>query len=96
MHNFITIRLMTEEDLSSIDQEAFYEIVSNFATPIDVPMLNDNLDITMTDFSIYKQENKFIYEIPLQEAIDESMSNFIVNELDDIFDFDFELETDLK
>lgn len=87
---------MTEEDLSSIDQEAFYEIVSNFATPIDVPMLNDNLDITMTDFSIYKQENKFIYEIPLQEAIDESMSNFIVNELDDIFDFDFELETDLK
>lgn len=87
-------RIFTEFDLSDQDVVEFYDIVTSVVPAKVVTAYISESDKVSVDVTQYDTDTGgFVYEIILEESVEESEGDQIMQELNEAFDFDFDFET---
>ena len=87
-------RLFTEFDIPDEDVVEFYDIVTSVVPAKVVTAYISESDKVSVEVTQYDSDTGgFVYEIVLEESVEESEGDQIMAELDQAFDFDFDFET---
>lgn len=93
-------RLLTNEELDDSDVIEFFDIVQSVvSTKIITAYTADNKEVVSVEIISYEDPSnryKNIYEIILAEPIDPEEGDAIAKQLSEIFDFDFDFETNIE
>ena len=99
-HTFVKhfARLITEHELSNEEVAEYYDIVQSHIPAKVVVAYTDNHEMVSAEVTLYTTtEDRTIYEVVLQEPVDEDEGDDITMELVEVFpDYDFDFETSFE
>ncbi|MDA8897503.1 hypothetical protein N9I83_00540 [bacterium] len=99
-HKFVKhfARLITDAELSNDDVAEYYDIVESHIPTKVVIAYTDDHEMVSAEVTLYSTtEDRTIYEVVLQEAVDEDEGDAITAELLQVFpDIDFDFESSLE
>ena len=99
-HKFVKhfARLITDAELSNDDVAEYYDIVESHIPTKVVVAYTDDHEMASAEVTLYSTtEDRTIYEVVLQEAVDEDEGDAITAELLQVFpDIDFDFESSLE
>lgn len=99
-HKFVKhfARLITDAELSNDDVADYYDIVESHIPTKVVIAYTDDHDMVSAEVTLYSTtEDRTIYEVVLQQAVDEEEGDAITKDLTEAFpDIDFDFESSLE
>ena len=99
-HKFVKhfARLITDAELSNDDVAEYYDIVESHIPTKVVIAYTDDHEMVSAEVTLYSTtEDRTIYELVLQEAVDEEEGDAITEDLLKAFsDIDFDFESSLE
>jgi len=99
-HKFVKhfARLITDAELSNDDVADYYDIVESHIPTKVVIAYTDDHEMVSAEVTLYSTtEDRTIYEVVLQEAVDEEEGDAITKDLTEAFpDIDFDFESSLE
>lgn len=99
-HKFVKhfARLITDAELSNDDVAEYYDIVESHIPTKVVIAYTDDHEMVSAEVTLYSTtEDRTIYEVVLQEAVDEEEGDAITEDLLKAFsDIDFDFESSLE
>ena len=99
-HKFVKhfARLITDAELSNDDVADYYDIVESHIPTKVVIAYTDDHEMVSAEVTLYSTtEDRTIYEVVLQEAVEEEEGDAITKDLTEAFpDIDFDFESSLE
>jgi hypothetical protein len=99
-HTFVKhfARLITDHELSNEEVAEYYDIVESHIPAKVVVAYTDDHEMVSAEVTLYStSEDRTIYEVVLQEPVDEDEGDDITRELVEVFpDYDFDFETSFE
>lgn len=99
-HKFVKhfARLITDAELSNDDVAEYYDIVESHIPTKVVVAYTDDHEMVSAEVTLYSTtEDRTIYEVVLQEAVDDEEGDAITKDLFEAFpDIDFDFESSLE
>jgi len=91
-------RLITDHELSNEEVAEYYDIVQSHIPAKVVVAYTDDHEMVSAEVTLYTTtEDRTIYEVVLQEPVDEDEGDDITRELVEVFpDYDFDFETSFE
>jgi len=89
-------RLITEAELPDNDVIEFFDIVQSVASLKIVTAYTDDGKVSVNVTSYDGDNDTFIYEIVLNEPIDQDEGDAITAELSEVTDYTFDFETSME
>lgn len=99
-HTFVKhfARLITDHELTNEEVAEYYDIVQAHIPAKVVVAYTDDHEMVSAEVTLYStSEDRTIYEVVLQEPVDEDEGDDITRELVEVFpDYDFDFETSFE
>jgi hypothetical protein len=90
-------RLVVKDELDNEEVSEFYDIVTSIVPAKVVVATTDDDQTVSVEVTVFENnQGEYVYEIILQEHIDESEGDKISQELEDVFNLDFEFEISME
>ncbi len=90
-------RLVVDTELDREEVSEFYDVITSIVPAKVVVATTDDDQTVSVEVTVFENnQGSYVYEIVLQDHVEETEGDQITQDLEDVFEFDFEFEISME